>query len=439
MKKLLVTVVVLASLALALIGSINRTPLKDRDFYKAMIQRFDTLKIVPSPKGKLHVGWSSFNITPNHTMPMAGYAPRNHFDSVHDSLFTKVLAISNESTISYLITIDLLLFPPRLKELVVEKMKEQKRANEFLYLSASHTHSGLGGWNESMAGQFIAGKYDAVWLNAVADSIISNMNQAKKNSLPAKLSYWETDAGEYVTNRLVANGKIDGKLRGLKIIRQDSSDAILFTYSAHPTNINHLAKIISGDYPNAINKKLNKKGIDFSIFMAGMIGSHRLDHIDKSDYELVNSAAELLSDKILIAPINDLTDSITISSRSIDLPLAPSQLRIGKNWKIRDWLFTLALGKLKADITYLRIGDILMLGTSCDFSGELAINQKLEQLSNQKNLHLIITSFNGNYTGYITDDSHYDGVVAEEVRAMNWVGPYYGEYYGEVVKKLISK
>jgi hypothetical protein len=371
-------------------------------------------------------------------MPMAGYAPRDHFDSVHDSLFTKILAIDNGLKTSYLITIDLLLFPPKLQELVTEKMDQQK-SNEVLYLSASHTHSSLGGWNESVAGQFIVGKYDAVWLNAVADSIITNIKKAKKNRLPAKLAYWETDASEYVINRLVANGKTDGKLRGLKIIRQDSSEAILFTYSAHPTNINHLTKILSGDYPNAINKRLNEKGIDFSMFMAGMVGSHRLDHIDKSDYELVNEAAVVLSDKILSAPKNYFIDSVTIASQSIDLPLAPSQLRIGKHWKLRDWLFTTVLGKLKADITYLKIGDVLLLGTSCDFSGELAVNQKLEQLASQQKLHLIITSFNGNYTGYITDDSHYDEVEAEEVRAMNWVGPYYGQYYGEAVKRLILK
>jgi hypothetical protein len=314
-----------------------------------------------------------------------------------------------------------------------------KPATDFIYLSASHTHSGLGGWNETVAGQFIAGNYSEKWLKTLAESIISNMNKANHSSLPASLSYWETDASEYVSNRLETHGKTDGKLRGIQVFREDSIKAILFTYSAHPTNIDHLSKIISGDYPNATNKALEKKGFAFSMFMAGTMGSHRLDHIEGSDYELVNNAAEKLSDKIEKASVGPVIDSASITYRSIGLPMGSSQLRITDNLKLRDWLFTAALGRLEATITYLKIGDMLFLGTSCDFSGEVAVSQKLGELANMRGTHLIITSFNGNYTGYITDDTHYDHAEKEEVRAMNWVGPYYGAYYSEIVNLLIQK
>jgi neutral ceramidase len=436
MKRFFFILAFFACLSFCLVGPINRTPLHERDFYKDMQTTFDTLKIIPSPKGKLKVGWSSFGIIPDHALPMAGYAPRDHFDSVHDSLYTKILSISNGYTTSYLITIDLLIFPPALKQLVEARIKS---AADFVYLSASHTHSGLGGWNESTAGQFIVGNYNEKWLETLADSIISNMNNANYSSLPASLSYWETDASEYVSNRLEENGKTDGKLRGIQAIREDSLKAILFTYSAHPTNIDHLSKILSGDYPNATNKALEKKGFAFSIFMAGMMGSHRLDHVEGSDYELVNNAAEKLRDKIKDALVSSKIDSASITHVSIDLPMGSSQLRITNNWKLRDWLFTAALGKLEATITYLKIGDILFLGTSCDFSGEIAVTKKLDELANKQGTHLIITSFNGNYTGYITDDIHYDHAEKEEVRAMNWVGPYYGTYYSEIVNLLIQK
>lgn len=436
MKRFLIAVGLILGILFSLVGPINRIPLHERDFYQKMRTSFDTLNPIPSPKGRLKIGWSSFGIIPNYPMPMVGYAPRDHFDSVHDSLYTKLLCISNGFTTSYLISVDLLIFPPKLKELLKAKVKSP---TEFVFLSASHTHSGLGGWDKSLLGSFIAGDYDEAWLVALADSILVNMAKAKQSALPGRLSYWESDASEYVSNRLVENGTTDGKLRGLQAVRDDSTKAILFTYSAHPTNINHKAKVLSGDYPNATNKVLQKKGYTFSMFMAGMVGSHRLSNIDGADYELANNTAQKLSEKIEKSVVTSIKDSVTIAAMSIDLPLGSSQLRILKELKIRDWLFTAAFGSLKAEITYLKIGNILLLGTSCDFSGELAVNKQLERLANSQGLKLIITSFNGNYTGYITDDEHYDNMIKEEVRTMNWVGPYYGQYYAEAIKVLIQK
>ena len=64
---------------------------------------------------------------------------------------------------------------------------------------------------------------------------------------------------------------------------------------------------------------------------------------------------------------------------------------------------------------------------------------KLDSLALSKGKNLIITSFNGNYNGYITLDDHYDRYDAEEVRALNWVGPYFGAYYQEIIKKILAK
>ena len=64
---------------------------------------------------------------------------------------------------------------------------------------------------------------------------------------------------------------------------------------------------------------------------------------------------------------------------------------------------------------------------------------KLDSLALSKGKRLIITSFNGNYTGYITRDNNYDHYKKEEVMALNWVGPHYGHYYQEIIKKILAK
>ena len=83
----------------------------------------------------------------------------------------------------------------------------------------------------------------------------------------------------------------------------------------------------------------------------------------------------------------------------------------------------------------LQLGNILLIGTPCDFSGELAV--PLYEFARQRGLELIITSFNGGYIGYITDDKWYD-LEKYETKTMNWYGPGNGRYFTEIIKKLIE-
>jgi hypothetical protein len=80
-----------------------------------------------------------------------------------------------------------------------------------------------------------------------------------------------------------------------------------------------------------------------------------------------------------------------------------------------------------------------MIGTPCDFSGEIFVRNNLGEFATKHNRHLMITSFNGNYVGYITYDGHYDSIKNAETREMNWVGPYFGEYFSTMIKKVIEK
>ena len=86
-------------------------------------------------------------------------------------------------------------------------------------------------------------------------------------------------------------------------------------------------------------------------------------------------------------------------------------------------------------IKVLRIGDILLVGTPCDFSGELV--EALDSQAREKGLSLMITSFNGGYMGYVTKDQWYDENLYE-TRTMNWYGPYNGAYFSELISGIIE-
>lgn len=439
LKGLLAAGVVIILILFSLVGKIDRTQLPDQQFYQQMTKTLSNLQPTLHPASQpLRAGWGKVSITPSYPMPMAGYRMRPTFDAVHDSLYARIIGINNGSISCYFISLDLLLFPPAIKEILQKKLVKEFSEMPFLYLSATHTHNGIGGWHNSIVGELVLGNYDEAWVNNVADDLVVKIKQIEKSMKPAQMSYWEADASEYAENRLVPGAPYDGFLRGIQLLREDSSQAQLITYSAHATSISKKSKSLSGDYPATLIKKLEREN-SFGLFMAGMVGSHRLAGLKEQEFELVEKAGEVLYQKIKNTTYDQLLDSIEIKSAHIPIQFGPAQLRITKNIKLRNWAFSWLLNPLQGELTFLQLGNLIFIGTPCDFSGEIYVNKKLNDIAMANEKKLIITSFNGNYAGYITEDEHYEKINKEEVMALNWVGPYYGNYFSEMISTLIKK
>jgi hypothetical protein len=368
---------------------------------------------------------------------MAGYKPRDGFDKVRDSLYARIMRVDNGSVSALLINVDLLLFPPKLKDRLIEKLKGQNQDHHFLFLAATHTHNGVGGWDDSPVGQLILGSYDDQWVEEIAARLAEAVTRL--NPQPAKISPWEIDASEWVENRIAFDkGKKDGMLRGFTVERKDNKKALFFTYSAHATSIPKEIRHLSADYPADVIK-LAEREFDFGMYMAGMVGSHRFVWFPDQYDEYVPKVSGLLYQRISERKEEAYTDQLSITSAHIPIPFGPSQMRISKDWKVRDWVFRWMINPLEGELTVLALGDILLIGTPCDFSGEIYVEEALGALAASKGKHLLITSFNGNYNGYITYDGHYDSVEKDEVRTMNWVGPHYGSYFARMIRALFER
>jgi hypothetical protein len=368
---------------------------------------------------------------------MAGYRLRDDFESVHDSLYARILVLNTTDQNIYLISIDLLLFPPILKQKLEDHFYNKKK-RPFLYLSATHTHNGIGCWHDSAVGNIVLGDYSERWVEETKVKIIEAIERTESNLLPSLISYWESDAHNYAENRLKPGAPYDGMLRGINLTRSDSSQTHLISFSAHATSISKKSKRLSGDYPAAVVDSLTKATHSFGIFMAGMVGSHRLAGIGKEEFDLVAEAGGLISKKIESASFTNRMDSVQLVTAHIPIQFGPSQLRITKNWKLRDWIFSRLVNPLQGELTYLQINDIILIGTPCDFSGEI-FTKHIAEVAEQQNKKVIITSFNGDYVGYITEDEHYETLKKEEVMGLNWVGPYYGDYFIEMINTLLKK
>lgn len=400
-----------------------------------MMKRLDSFQLNHAKGVQVSVGWSKLSVIPDHPVPLAGYRPRPDFTGVNDSLYVRVTSIDNGERTVFIISADLLLFPPALKDLLMQKIKNN---NYFLYFTASHTHTSVGGWDPSLLGRILMGSYDQEWIESLASQIVASMERARTSARKATIAYWERNASWYVYNRLDRLAPEDGWLRGLKIIRDDSSTAVLAAFSAHPTLIARKKTLLSGDYPGALVRHLESE-VNHGQFLGGMIGSHRIEGMKRIDYDFADRVGDILADKALKADPIPVAGAENFMLGKIDVAFGPSQMRLTDNLKLRNWAFDQVVGPLEGEITILGIGNLLLLGMPCDFSGEIARTEGLQQFANSQGMQLIMTSFNGDYNGYITADQHYDRSRNEEVRALNWVGPHFGDYFGQIAKRLISK
>jgi neutral ceramidase len=425
------TVFILIAIAIA---PIDRTPIEEQDFYKESFAFVDEANINHfEGNDSLQIGWTTVNITPDHSMPMAGYRPRDHFEEVHDSLFARVLVIDNGETTVALITVDLLLFPPLLNSALKEALQDKV---DFMYLSATHTHNGVGAFDNTVGGELISGTYDPAWVMTLSSKIQDAVQRANTTKINATIAYGESYAQDLVANRLRRSGQKDGTVRSILIERADDSKGIFFTFSAHATSLDKTSMTLSADYPGRVIANLNMQGIDFGMYMAGMVGSHRVEYkmIRMVGFPLMDTFSNLLTNRLLHTHYIVSDGKASIGYAEVPISFGESQMRILENWRIRPWLFNDLLSPLEGSLTYLKIGDITLVGTPCDFSGELYLNHLKDF-----DAPLMITSFNGSYVGYITEDNAYDEINRTEVRNMNWVGPYHGKFMAELIQRLISR
>ncbi|EAY24501.1 hypothetical protein M23134_06488 [Microscilla marina ATCC 23134] len=424
---------------------IDRTPYKEMPYYRTTMERIKALKNTPAPvvsnqTDSIKAGWGKADFTPNHPVHLAGYGDRyGNSVGLQDSLRARAFVFDNGNRKVAMVTIDLLIVPPTILAVIHQQLSTIGFAKENVYFSATHSHNSVGHWGSRVVGRLLAGSYEQSVVDNIARAVIRAIKQADQTKEYAQLGYVKINAKDLLYNRLVREkGIVDPWLRLLKIKKQSGKVATLFTFAAHSTCFASERKPISGDYPNRVIQLLEKSPqIDFAAFFAGAMGSHApIDVPGGNDYEQLENISTKMSALVL-----DKIDSVSTKAnkqlfmRSLKIDLRAPQVKISEDWRLRPWLFYALYGDYPAYITALRLGDLVFVGTPCDFSGELV--PQFDAVSQRKGVETIITSFNGGYVGYITYDKWYN-VNEPETRHMNWFGPYNGAYFTEVIQKVIE-
>ena len=433
---------VIGLLIIATITVVDRVPYQQMSFYAEMNHRLDSLqgafRLTPD-QDPLELGWAKVNMTPAQAVPLAGYGARDpkRMEGVQDSGYVRTVIFKKGKHKAAFITADLLIIHPEISRRVYEGLPPDWHADQ-LFFSATHTHSGIGSWAPGLVGRLFSGRYDPEMVEFLSSRILKSLEAAGQQLRPGGLAYGDLVVDELVRNRVSPEGRVDSALRML-VLQRDSAMGILNFYSAHATCLSDDFHLLSGDYPGALNQKLDAdSALQFAAFGAGAMGSMGLKTPGKTALDCTDFMAEKLYEQVklfLLLTNNATHDPSWIRSFRLKLPLRQPRFKITKNLALRPSLFHQAFGSYEHHLSVLVLGKILLIGVPGDFSGELAL--PLYQKARDMGYQLVITSFNGDYMGYIIRDKWYD-LPGYEARTMSWYGPDAGSYVSEVISRILD-
>lgn len=429
--------VLLLLLQQCMVQRLDSTPYKKTSYYKATLSELQQEAPAVTTGDTLQAGWAKINITPPVGTPLAGYGKRlgMEYEQVHDSAWVRTFAFSNGASQAYLVALDMLIVPMSVNEQLARIYPKYGLTPDQVYLTATHTHTSFGGWQKNLAGHMMAGKYSEEVVQETVQHIIESILQAKQRMQPVRVGYGQADAGTLVQNRLTGSAvNLDSMLRFVRFEQASGKIAVLASFSAHPTILPSMQPILSRDYPGELVDALEEH-VDFAAFAAGAVGSHQAVYTNDTFESTARVGRELAA--IILQALPQLPTAYTRTLGSVQTPLylPPPQWRLGEQSRFRPSLFYTFFGKYEASVSALQVGNIVLLGVPADYSGEF-MPQLVAQAAKQ-NQHVLVTSFNGGYLGYLIPDEHYD-LDKYEARDMNFYGPHAGNYLTDVLLHLLK-
>jgi hypothetical protein len=330
----------------------------------------------------------------------------------------------------------MLILPPKLRDALGEKLPSVGFSLDNTYLSVTHTHSSVGNWGEHLVGKLYTGPYSEELIEFLCEKVVNCVAKANANKLSSQIKIGSVLVPELLFNRLAhERGMIDSLLHAIEIRRSDSTSLLFTSFTGHATCASGSNTELSRDYPGVLVDRLESSGYTFAMFMAGAVGSHGCKG-SGSGWEKVNNVGNNVANAFMTqrGNLSIIADS-SLAMIRVPLSFDEPQLKISEDWRIRPWLYRSLLGEYPSSLTALRIGNQIMLGTPCDFSGELAL--PFYKDASSKGFDVMVTSFNGSYVGYITLDKYYD-LDHYETRLMNWYGPENGAYFSESMMYMMN-
>ncbi len=371
-------------------------------------------------------------------LPLAGYGGRHGRGATgtHDDLYVKAIALKVQGRVGVMVGADALIIPREIADLAAQRLEQEcglTRAQ--VYLGATHTHCSLGAWGEGKVAESCAGGFQPEVRTWFADRIVAAVRDALNDLKPARFGHGEFAAAKYIRNRLVGDlGKIDPEFSYAVLEQAGGRRAVLGVYGAHATVLSSDMMEFSGDYPGSWERAVEQATGGVAVFIAGGVGSHSpvpgARGLEGTE-QMGKALAQMLMERLSQTP---LTNSVTFGLLGLDVTMPPLNVRLSDGIRLRPWLAgKLVPARHHSFLQAFRIADSVWVSTPCDFSGELALG--IKDCLRARGSSAAITSFNGDYVGYVIPARYYH-LSGYEPRLMSFFGPNVPDYFDELIRCL---
>jgi hypothetical protein len=447
-----------AALALAgLVGGLSRVdyqPYFRTSYHAATTARLGALAANwPIVAGPLEAGFGKAPLTPRlkaaqedpakgqfQAVPLAGYGARHGqpASGTHDELFVKAVAFKVAGQTGVIVSADALIIPREVAEAAAAQLqRELKLARPQVYFAATHTHASLGGWGQGRVAEAFAGKFQPGVRAWFAGQLVAAVRAALADLTPASFGHGGFAVPGRVRNRLVgAKGKVDDEFSFAVVKQADGDLATLGVFAAHATVLPDRVMAFSGDYPGYWQRAVERATGGLAVFLAGGVGSHG-PVADGAEFVGAQRLGESLAEEVLRhLPETPMTNRIALGVLGLEVALPELHARVTDGLRLRPGLAKHLLPVSDhALLQAFRLGGSIWLSTPCDFSGELALG--IKDWARARGRQAVITSFNGDYIGYVIPARYYH-LAGYEPRMMSFFGPNVPDYFDELLRSLAT-
>ncbi|MCB9651230.1 MAG: neutral/alkaline non-lysosomal ceramidase N-terminal domain-containing protein [Deltaproteobacteria bacterium] len=384
--------------------------------------------------GALQAGWARVQIVAPEGVPLAGYGDREGAPSegTRDPVYVRAFAVATDGAPAVILTADLLLLGPNVVDEVRARLADALPADA-LFFTASHTHSGPGGYMQGLLWEAVLGPYDEAAYEAVVSAHVDAAGQALAALAPAKVGSATARVPALIMNRVEKRGPVDDQLLLVSFERlADGKKAALWLWGCHAVTLPAENMRISADYPGAVARAFEGSAVEVMGFAAGGVGSAN-PRYERPDAKWLVRPLEARVQEALHSALRSAKaeGKLAFARRRISRP--DLHYRVERELEVWSGPIAMLVDMPHLDFSALALDDLVLLGMPAELSGELT--REARRRAATSGVRLAVLPFNGTYLGYVVPRRVYDlpdeageEMLHYETHVVSFLGPWGADY-----------
>ena len=359
------------------------------------------------------------------------------YEAINSSCFAAALTLVGRDSDVTILAADLLLVDDRLARAVLERTGLDR---DQIYFTATHTHSGPGGWGLHPLERLVAGTYRPEVFDYLAGRLAEVVRRSRAGLVPVEVAFVQARVEGMQRNRIAPGPTNDDVsawiFRSIGGSGRSITLATFATFGAHATITHPVPPRLGGDYPGAFAAELPRladSGI--VLFAAGTVGDAAPARIEAPNQQRAAEAyahalAVPLAERMAAA---EFCREVDFGVIGLDVDMPPVQIPFFSPALRFSPAFSWWVAPRRSYLHAIRLGPATLVGFPGDYAGHLARSLKWATGP------VVPTSFNGDYKGYLVSGGLFRAHSCYETRWMNFFGPDSGDYLNELAQGCVTR